>query len=269
MTQPTNTWSYQETTVPVRRRRRTVVVAAVVLALTAGLVAWLAWPAQRADEDRAETPVIKELLNDKPPTMILNALNYRTLYPPGYVDYDWSKRESKPADYDRDREYESTSAPPDCEGNPLFDAEFDLFLGRFADDAYEYPIHLWMFPVDDPGGNADDARGFSVSIFPAPNPASLSEFKEWFDRCRGATITTTVTKFGQVVDRTTRTQELGYTDAPASVADDSLALTREGRELCHFYGLTRGMIVSVECPPTQADAGAQLFRTVVQRIRDI
>ena len=83
------------------------------------------------------------------------------------------------------------------------------------------------------------------------------------------TITTTVTKFGQVVDRTTRTQELGYTDAPASVADDSLALTREGRELCHFYGLTRGMIVSVECPPTQADAGAQLFRTVVQRIRDI
>jgi hypothetical protein len=28
------------------------------------------------------------------------------------------------------------------------------------------------------------------------------------------------------------------------------------------------MMVEVECPPTQHDAGAQLFRTVIQRIQD-
>jgi hypothetical protein len=82
-------------------------------------------------------------------------------------------------------------------------------------------------------------------------------------------VTTTVTKFGQVIDRTTRTNEIGYTDAPESGADDSFTQTKAGEPLCSYVGLTRGMIVDVSCPEEQMDAGTQLFRTVVQRINDI
>ena len=82
-------------------------------------------------------------------------------------------------------------------------------------------------------------------------------------------MTTTVTKFGQVIDQTTRTNEIGYTDAPESGADDSFALTKAGKPLCSFVGLTRGMIVDVSCRESQEAAGAQLYRTVVQRIKDI
>jgi hypothetical protein len=32
---------------------------------------------------------------------------------------------------------------------------------------------------------------------------NLDEFRQWYDRCRGAQVTTTVTKYGQVIDQTT------------------------------------------------------------------
>jgi hypothetical protein len=263
-------WSFATPPRGMRRVSRRALVFAVVavVVLIAGLITWLVWPQDTPQSD-ADAPVInKTLLNDKPPTTILNALDYRSLYPPGYVDYDYSKSEgSEPLDLDRD--YEESSTPPGCDDNPLFESQYSSILDIANPETYRgYPITLRMYPVDDPGGTKDDTRGFSVSISPAKNPANLDEFRQWFDRCENATITTTVTKFGQFIERTTETQELGYTDPPASTADDAFTLTKAGKDQCDFYGLTRGMMVEVECPPTQHDAGAQLFRTVIQRIQD-
>ena len=204
---------------------------------------------------------------DKPPTLILNGLQKRSLYPPGYIDYDPSK-DTSDYQYDPDREYETTSSPPGCEDDPLTELQYD-FDNKDPERYNRYPITEVMYPVDDPGGSKDDRPGFYVSIYPAKNPTSLDEFRQWYDRCLNAQVTTTVTKHGQVIDQTTSANEIGYTDAPESGADDSFAVTKAGEPLCSYVGLTRGMIVDVSCRRSEGEAGAQLFRTVVQRIKDI
>lgn len=265
-------WSYSATPAqagPRRIARRTIVIAvAAVVVLIAGLLTWLLWPKSTQVDQGEVVTTQKPLLNDKPPTVILNGLQRRSLYPPGYIDYDPSKSTGSGYEYDPDREYEETSSPPGCENDPLFDLEHD-FNNKAPDRYGRYPLIEVMYPVDDPGGNNEDNRGFFVSIFPATDPASLGEFRQWYDKCKNAQVTTTVTKFGQVIDQTTRTNSIGYTDAPESGADDSFTKTKDGEPLCNFVGLTRGMIVEVSCPETQMDAGTQLFRTVVQRIKDI
>jgi hypothetical protein len=170
----------------------------------------------------------KPLLNDKPPTLILNGLQRRSLYPPGYIDYDPSK-DTSDYEYDPERDYETTSSPPGCEEEPLTDLQFDF-------------------------ENKDPER---------------YDFRQWYSRCQNAQVTTTVTKHGQVIEQNTSTNELGYTDAPESAADDAYALTKAGKDLCSYVGLIRGMIVDVSCPDSQAEPGAQLFRTVIQRIKEI
>ena len=271
MTEPSG-WSYataSDEAGPRRISRRTIVIAvAVVVVLIAGLLTWLLWPKSTPTNQGEVVTTQKPLLSDKPPTVILNGLQRRSLYPPGYIDYDPSKTTSSGYEYDPDREYEEASSPPGCENDPLFDLEHDF--NNEAPDRYgRYPLIEIMYPVDDPGGSKEDSPGFFVSIFPAKNPTSLDEFRQWYDRCHGAQVTTTVTKFGQVIDQSTRTNDIGYTDAPESGADDSFTKTKEGQPLCSFVGLTRGMIVEVRCPESQVEAGTQLFRTVVQRIKDI
>ena len=265
-------WSYSATpdqAGPRRISRHTIVIAvAVVVVLIAGLLTWLLWPkSTQVDQDEVVTTQ-KPLLNDKPPTVILNGLQRRSLYPPGYIDYDPSKNTSSDYEYDPDRDYETTSSPPGCESDPLTDLQYD-FDNKDPERYNRYPITEVMYPVDDPGGSKEDSPGFYVSIYPAKNPASLDEFRQWYDRCLNAQVTTTVTKFGQVIDQTTRPNVLSYTNAPESGADDSFAMTKEGEPLCSYVGLTRGMIVDVSCPESQVEAGKQLFRTVVQRIKDI
>ena len=75
-------WSY---TTPVeagprRISRRTILIAvAVVVVLIAGLLTWLLWP-KSAPKDQGEVVTTqKPLLNDKPPTVILNGLQRRSL----------------------------------------------------------------------------------------------------------------------------------------------------------------------------------------------
>jgi hypothetical protein len=247
--------------------RRTLIFAIVVaVVLIAGLVTWLAWPkTESANQPELSAP--KPLLNDKPPTVILNGIQKRSLYPPGYIDYDPTKN-TEEYDYDPDRDYQTTSSPPGCEDDPLLDLQFD-FDNEDPERYSSYPITEIMYPVDDPGGNKTGSRGFSFSIYPAKNPANLDEFRQWYDRCRGAQVTTTVTKHGQVIEQTTSPNDIGYTDAPASAADDSFGMTKDGKDLCSYVGLVRGMIVDVSCPDGQAEAGAELFRTVIQRMKDI
>ncbi len=63
--------------------------------------------------------------------------------------------------------------------------------------------------------------------------------------------------------------EPGRSAADLAAVRASFAMTKEGEPLCSYVGLTRGMIVDVSCPESQVEAGKQLFRTVVQRIKDI
>lgn len=249
-----------------RPRRAIIIAAAAVIVLIAGLVSWLAWPKPQAGS-QPEVSAPKPLLNDKPPTVILNGIQKRSLYPPGYIDYDPTKN-TEHYDYDPDRDYQTTSSPPGCEDDPLSGLQYD-FKNENPERYSSYPITEIMYPVDDPGGNKEDSRGFYISIYPAKNPANLDEFRHWYDRCRGAQVTTTVTKHGQVIEQTTSQEKMGYTDAPTSAADDSFGMTKDGKDLCSYIGLVRGMIVDVSCPDGQADAGAELFRTVIQRVKDI
>jgi hypothetical protein len=270
---PPGEWSYSAAPPAAGRRRtsRWMIVAAVAVAvlLIAPLVTWLAWPSTPSQDQADAASAPKPLLNDKPPTMILNGLQKRSLYPPGYIDYDPSKDTSdSDFEYDPERDYETTSSPPGCEESPLNALQYD-FDNTDPERYGRYPITEVMYPVDDPGGSKEDSPGFYVSIYPAKNPTTLDEFRQWYERCQNAQVTTTVTKHGQVIEQTTSTQDVGYTDAPISAADDSFALTKAGKDICTFIGLVRGMIVDVSCRTSQEEAGAQLFRTVVQRVHDI
>jgi hypothetical protein len=123
-------WSYSATpdeAGPRRISRRTIVIAvAVVVVLIAGLLTWLLWPKATPTNQGEVVTTQKPLLNDKPPTVILNGLQRRSLYPPGYIDYDPSK--SGPSDfvYDPDRDYEDTSSSPGCEDDPLTELQYDF-----------------------------------------------------------------------------------------------------------------------------------------------
>ncbi|WP_141564481.1 hypothetical protein [Mycolicibacterium palauense] len=256
---------------PRRRRRWLVAAAAVVVVLLAALVGWLVWPHPAGPQDSAKSVAQRPMLNDQPPTVILNNLDFRSLYPPGYVDWDMSKKTTGGPDdigYDPDAHYETTSSPTGCARDPLFEAEHD-FEHKDPDRYQRYPILLLMYPVDDPGGNAEDTRGFFVSVYPAPDPTSLESFRQWYSRCHGAKVTVTVTKDGQVIRESTSTEDTVLTEAPVSEAQDSFAREQPDQASCNYVGLVRGLIVEVSCPPTQRDAGAELYRTVIGRINAI
>lgn len=216
MTQPSG-WSYSTAPDDSGRRpisRRTIVIAvAVVIVLIAGLLTWLLWPKSAPLDQPDAASAQKPLLNDEPPTLILNGLQKRSLYPPGYIDYDPSKDTGSGYEYDPDRDYETTSSPPGCEDDPLNDLQYD-FDNKNPEHYNRHPITEVMYPVDDPGGSKEDSPG-------------------WYDRCHGAQVSTTVTKFGQVIDQTTRTNEIGYTDAPESGARPGIG---RRRLVCHDEG---------------------------------
>ncbi|MEV0669422.1 hypothetical protein [Mycobacterium sp. NPDC050441] len=280
-----NQWSYSaapSAANPRKLSRRTIIAGsvglAVVVLLVVALVAWLAWP-RSAPVEQADSPHDrKPLLSDKPPTMILNAIDFNSLYPPGYTDYDSSKsvRQSD-GTYDPDREYTETSSPPGCtwKDDPIETGKYDFTFNEKKDpERYEHArISRLMFPVDDPGGNkaqdGDDRTSFVLTVFPAKDPNSLDYARQWYERCQNAKTTTTVTKFGQVVETTTGTVDNMVTNAPESAADDSFAVTTSKKDVCDYYGLVRGMIVNVACPPIQKEAGAQLFRKVIIGLQEI
>ena len=204
MTEPSG-WSYSTAPDETGRRpisRRTIVIAvAVVVVLIAGLLTWLLWPKSTPTNQGEVVTTQKPLLSDKPPTVILNGLQRRSLYPPGYIDYDPSKDTGSGYEYDPDRDYEDNVVAARLRGrSPRSTFEFD-FDNEDPDRYDRYPLIEIMYPVDDPGGSKEDSAGFFVSIFPAKNPTSLDEFRQWYDRCHGAQVTTTVTKFGQVIDQ--------------------------------------------------------------------
>jgi hypothetical protein len=269
---PPGGWSYTAPAAPRRRisRRIVVIAAIVVVVLVAGLVTWLVWPSKPSQAADADTPVIKKsMLNDKPPTVILNGLDFRSLYPPGYVDFDSSKSGDSGVDYDPDADYDTKTEPEGCEYDPLFARMLNFINPKDADEYDRYPIHLLMYPVDDPGGAKEDSRGFSVQISPSEDPTSLNYLRDWAKRCNGAKETTTTTKNGQVIKQETSTRDVGYTEAPASDAADGLERTSKGKPSCDFVGLVRGMVVEVSCPPNQRDAGVNLYRTVIRRIGEL
>jgi hypothetical protein len=240
-----------------------------VVLLVAALVTWLVWPADPPPADDAEAPVIKKtMLNDKPPTVILNGLDFRSLYPPGYVDFDSSKSGDDGVDYDPDADYDTKTEPDGCAYDPLL-AKILKFDDEDPEKYDRYPINMLMYPVDDPGGAKEDARGFSIQISPSEDPTSLNYLRDWANRCNGAKETVTTTKNGQVIKQETSTLNVGYTEAPASDATDALEQTSKGKDSCNFVGLIRGMVVQVSCPPNQRDAGINLYRTVIRRIGEI
>lgn len=268
-------WSYAEP--PPRSKRpglrRTRVLAAttaVIVTTVAVLAVWVLWPSPPpAAPAPVSKPEARPLLDDQPPTVILNGLDARSLYPPGYVDFDLSQDDSDPDDvgYDPNTEYKVTSEPPGCGRDPVL-ASSNNVDNRDPDRYDRYPVMVLMYPVDDPGGNTDDTA-FSVVIWPAPNPDSLKEFRDYFDRCRGANLTATQTLDGRVVSTETATLETIVGEAPTSNAVDSFTLGDGGEDVCNFIGLARGLIVQVNCPNVQKNAGVNLFRAVIDRINDI
>ncbi|OBJ95378.1 hypothetical protein [Mycolicibacterium fortuitum] len=273
-------WSYSAvpgTARPRKLSRRALTLGgigiAVALLLVVALVTWLAWP-QSAPVEQADNPqASKPLLSDKPPTMILNAIDFDSLYPPGYTEFD-SKKMDRRSDYeyDPDRKYDSTSQPPGCtsEDDPIYDAKWDFGTDDKDPERYKNArISRLMYPVDDPGGNKEDSQSFSLTVFVSKDPTSLDFGRQWYERCQGAKITTTVSKNGQVIKTETDTLNHVVTAAPESAADDSFALTTTDKETCDYYGLVRGMIVNVMCPPAQKDAGAQLFRKVIIGLQEV
>ncbi|MBP2454855.1 hypothetical protein [Mycolicibacterium lutetiense] len=275
-----NPWSYSVTAgdaSPRKLSRRTMILSgvgiAVVVLLVAALVAWLAWP-RSAPIEQADTPEKgRPLLSDKPPTMILNAIDFNSLYPPGYTEFDHTKMDrGSGSSYDPDREYKSTSEPTGCtsDDDPIYDAKWDFVADDKDPERYrDSRISRLMYPVDDPGGNKEDTQSFSLTVFVSKDPTSLDFGRQWYERCKDAKITTVVSKHGQVIETKTRTLNHVVIAAPESAADDSFALTTTEKEKCDYYGLVRGMIVNVSCPPAQKDAGAQLFRKVIIGLQEV
>ncbi|OMB79468.1 hypothetical protein A5743_13870 [Mycolicibacterium conceptionense] len=272
-------WSYSAPSGAASTRklsRRTIVLGSVgigvVVVLVAALVAWLAWP-HSAPIEHADAPEKgRPLLSDKPPTMILNAIDFDSLYPPGYTEFDYTKMNKDSGyTYDPDRDYKSTSEPPDCTASddPLYAAELGLDTDDDPERYQDSKISRLMYPVDDPGGNKEDSKSFSLAVFPSKDPTSLDFARQWYERCKGAKVTTVVSKHGQVIETEVITIDFGTVAAPESAADDSFAMTKDGKERCNYYGLVRGMIVNVTCPPEQKDAGAQLFRKVVIGLQEV
>lgn len=267
-------WSYgaaPNTTKRVRVSRRAIWIAIAVVAIVSVVAGALVWSARPKPPQQAQTDLSfanKPMLNDKPPTLIKSAIQPRSLYPPGYVDFDESKadpnRGQPPAGYDKDAQHTKTSNPPGCEDNPLLEDEFN-FNGSDPDRYAGYPVFLIINPVDD-AGTLGAGKGFSVSVYPAKDPKSLSTLRDWFTRCKDAQITRTTTKDGRVIDTSTTPMGEYLVDAPSSVASDSFARNFKDRDICDYYGLVRGLIVNVTCPPNEKEAGAQLFRTVVLRL---
>ncbi|BBX16759.1 hypothetical protein CRI77_02785 [Mycolicibacterium duvalii] len=238
-----------------------------ILLLLGGLVTVVVWPETDPPAVSAEPRFQTSSLRDKPPTVILNAIDVRSLYPLGYIDYDSSQAVREELDIDFDADYQTTSEPDGCERDPLTEARY--FSDFTNPERYRrYPLTLLMFPVDDPGGNEEDSRAFGVSIFPSPTEGtSLDEVRAWYRRCAGAVVTTTVVKNGQVLRQSSHTNDAVVVDAPKYDADDTFSLATEDEDTCDFVGLVRGIIIDMYCPPAQKDAGAELFRTLIARIR--
>jgi hypothetical protein len=273
MTRPE--WSYATPRRDTRRRRpnrRAILLAAgAAMLAVAGLLIWLALPPNTAPPSAAKDSYArKSSLRDQPPTVILNALEPRSLYPPGYVDFDLAKQTAGAGDLhiDLNAHYDTSSSPPGCESDLLFDTAHD-YTDTNPEKYGQYPVLLIMYPVDDPGGNKGN-NGFYLSVFPAKDPRSLSNFRDWYSRCQGAKVTVTVTKDGQVIDQSTDTVNNTILNAPQSAAEDSFVIAATKDYAANEYiGLIRGMIVSTRCPVAQDDACVQLFRTALLRIWEI
>lgn len=256
-----------------RPARRWILLAAAAVLAAAGLLTWLALPPTVTHPDHAgESYGRKPSLGDEPPTVILNALRFRSLYPPGYVDFDLSQQKLSPSDihYVPGADYELSASPAECEHDPLSDNEHPPYTPDPKPEKYSrYPVLVIMYPVDDPGGNKGD-NGFYLSVFPANDPKGLDNFQTYYKRCQGAQITVTATKDGQVVYRSTDTIDNVILPAPSSAAEDAFVRgPTKDSQTYQYIGLIRGMIVSVQCPAAQKDAGAELFRTVLLRVWDI
>ena len=271
---PGDGWSFEAPTTRAPRRiaKRWLIIGgviALVVVLLGGTMLWAAKPEPITPATPRFEIVDKPLLSDEPPTVIKNGIKPRTLYQPGYTDTDYSKSTLN-LNIDPAKDYDKTVTPPECGKDPLEQIEHNL--DRRDTTRYErYPVDLSMYPVDDPGGNADGSGVFLVSVFPAEDPVSLRVFREWFTRCQSAQVTYTVSQNGQVIESTTEPFEQSLADAPSSMASDSFAVTQrdDPEDSCDYYGLVRGMIVNVLCSKSVKDAGVELFRTVVRRVYDI
>jgi hypothetical protein len=271
-------WSYATPRGAADRRRparRWILLAAVAVLAATGLLIWLALPPTVTHPSHAgDSYARKPSLADLPPTVFINALHPRSLYPPGYVDFDMSqgKQQLSPEDihYVPGADYTLSSSPPGCEHNPLSDTKIDT-TDTDPERYRGYPVLFIMYPVDDPGGNKGD-NGFFLNVFPANDPKGLDKFRDYFKRCQGALISLTVTKDGQVVYQHTDPDPIDNVilDAPSSAAEDSfLEGPTKDSQTYEYVGLIRGMVVTVQCPVTQKDAGLQLFRTTLLRIWDM
>jgi hypothetical protein len=268
-------WSYSTPRSAERGRRpsgRWIVLAVVAVLAFAALFTWLALPPTVTHPSHAaDSYGRKPSLADLPPTVFINALRPRSLYPPGYVDFDLSQgKQLGPEDihYVPGANYALSSSPPGCEHDPLSDNEIDT-TNTDPERYHDYPVLLIMYPVDDAGGNKGN-NGFFLNVFPAKDPKGLSNFREYYSRCQGARITVTATKDGQVVYQNTDTIDNVILDAPNSAAEDSFVRgPTKDSQTYEYIGLIRGMIVTVQCPEAQKDAGVQLFRTALLRIWDI
>lgn len=273
---PPSRWSYAEMSADQssgshrRASMKVVAVAALTVIVVVGAVVGLL-KAQSPHQVESVASPAKPLLNDQPPSVILNGLQPRSLYPPGYVDFDAAKStfgpgDIRPEDIDLTATYTTTSDPAGCDDDPVYQAS----RGDDKDPLryWRYPLLIIMYPVDDPGGNGDD-RGFTVDISPAPNTNDLNDFRKWYTRCANATITLTRSKDGAVIRQDSSVQEQVLVPPPKSNATDSVARTRAGKNDCDYIGLARGMLIEVTCPTSQKEAGAGLFRTVIDRINAI
>ncbi|TMS50860.1 hypothetical protein [Mycobacterium sp. DBP42] len=239
-----------------------------VLLMVIALVMWLLWPRSVPVDQTDARWEAKPLLSDKPPTMVLNAIDFDSLYPPGYTEYDPKKR-TRPSTYhyDPDAEDEFTSEPPGCTRDP-FTRNTDIGLSNDDPELYNYAaISRTMYPVDDPGGNDEQSSFFALTVFVSDDPTSLDYAKQWYERCAGGKVTWTTTKGGQVIETGTRALEHAVVAPPESTTKDSFALS--SRKELSYYALVRGLVVQVDCPPEQKDVGAQLWRTVIIGLQKI
>lgn len=278
-------WSYSTEPAdpgPPRRVPRWLLTlgAVVMIVLVVGSAAAVLWPRPAPPPAADEPGLANWFLDDKPPTVFLNALDVRSLYPPGYVDFDLSEQDPNADSGEVSVEdviaalgntFETTSEPPGCEGDAP--NEDYLGLGSHHDDDPEhyggFPVGLIMYPADNPGGNGSH-DGYILDVYPADKPVlNLDETRRWYTRCAGAKVTITQSKDGRVVKQDTVVMDRSMIDPPHSAADDSYRLARAGEPQCEFFGLIRGMMVRVQCPDGQEAAGAELFRTAIARIRDI
>jgi hypothetical protein len=267
---PPEKWSYAaapDALRPWRVNRGKILLAIVgVLVAATGLLTWLALPRGVAPGPASMSYQRKPSLVDKPPTLIVNALQVRSLYPPGYTDY-----KPKPLD-DHQSPYvgakrDVTSDPPGCEHDPAV-SDSSVFTSAMY---RVWPLLYIMYRVDDPSGDrSGNDDGIYLSIYPTKDGSGqIDKWRQWYRKCGSAQMAVLVSKDGNILKEETYARDHVIIDTPRTPADDSLGVTDKEETRYTYYGSIRGMIVSLKFPPTQKDTCAALFRTVMLRIQEI